>query len=190
MKIIDFRYTPSTASNIYLSLICLTENLSSIELTPVLSSMLGTGIEGSRFGYAVLPDEVTNKPGHNIWSLEISSDGIVVDTVIVEINNTKSSKTIRAERTAVKAEIELYLARALFDGKTKSVSSTETHILSEDGTVLQKIYVVDGERDSEFSGYLLSWTGVEATLQTTAILSVDAYGNQTWFKELTQMKEL
>ena len=190
MKIIDFRYTPSIASDIYLSLICLTESLSSIELTPVLSSMLGTDIEGSRFGYAILPDEVTNKPGHNIWSLEVSNDGIVVDTVIVEIDNTKSSEALRIERTAVKAGIELYLARALFDGKTKSASSTETHVLSEDGTVLQKIYIVDGERDSAFNGYLLSWTGVEATLQTTAILSIDAYGNQTWSKELTQVKEL
>ena len=190
MKIITFNVPASLDETLSASVVNMIEGIPPIELTVTPSSQLGSDETGTRDLFVILPDDVVNREGFSVWSVELRVNDTLYDTKVFEIDNTANKDISHLEtlidRKAQVASIELRLARALVDGKAVKISATELHIVDKNNVVLQKVYVENGERNSSFDGYGLSWINSKADLNISAFLNDDG----TWHKELTQYKEL
>ena len=190
MRIITFNVEASLQGTLSAVAVNMLESASSIELTVTPSSSMGSDETGTCDLFITLPEEIVNKEGFSVWSVELRVDDDVYDTKVFEIDNTASRDTSHLEtlidRKSQVASIELHLARALVDAKTINISATEIYVVDKNDVILQKVQVIDGERNSAFDGYELSWINGKAELSIAAIMNEDG----TWHKELTQEKEL
>ena len=183
MDIVTFKIPANTTGALTAKFNSWLENEPPIESDFIWGLDVGTGTDEQRSILVKIPEDVATRPGKTFWSAELNVDGNTIDTEIVEINNDPGALLER--RTVQQNAIALQFLQDLIAGTVVAASPTEAHVFGHDGTLLQKITVVDGNRTPGLSRHSIAWFGDRATLDVTATMLTDN-GVQQCSKEITQ----